>query len=287
LPKGASTDGVLLTRRDDDSMTFIQASGISMVYDAASGGTIDALSGVDIGIERGEFVSLIGPSGCGKSTLLHILGGMKRPTSGHVTIDGELFDRPRPDKAGFVFQDYTLFPWKNVLENTEVGLQFRGVDRATRREIARKHLKMVGLAGFASSYPSELSGGMQQRVAIARAMTLSPEVLLMDEPFGALDEQTRMALGEELAGILEEANTTTVFVTHSLSEAVYLADRVIVMSARPGKIKSTLQVDEAHPRESGFMTSVRFNDLRNELFALLHDEFVRAMQLELQQGSDG
>lgn len=268
-------------------MAFIQASGISMVYDAASGGTIDALSPVDISIERGEFVSVIGPSGCGKSTLLHILGGMKRPTSGHVTIDGELLDRPHPDKAGFVFQDYTLFPWKNVLENTEVGLQFRGVDRDTRREIAAKHLKMVGLAGFASSYPSELSGGMQQRVAIARAMTLSPEVLLMDEPFGALDEQTRMALGEELAGILEEANTTTVFVTHSLSEAVYLADRVIVMSARPGKIKSTLHVDEAHPRDSGFMTSVRFNDLRNELFALLHDEFVRAMQLEFEQGNDG
>lgn len=268
-------------------MSFIRASDISMVYESASGGSIHALSGIDLDIERGEFVSLIGPSGCGKSTLLHILGGMKRPTRGQVTIDGEVLDRPRPDKAGFVFQDYTLFPWKNVLENTEVGLQFRGVGRDERREIARRHLTMVGLAAFAESYPSELSGGMQQRVAIARAMTLSPEVLLMDEPFGALDEQTRMALGEELAGILEEANTTTVFVTHSLSEAVYLADRVIVMSARPGRIKTTLEVEEPHPRDARFMTSARFNDLRNELFALLHDEFVRAMQLEMQPGDDG
>jgi len=258
-----------------------------MVYESASGGSIHALDDIDLEIEQGEFVSLIGPSGCGKSTLLHILGGMKRPTSGQVTIDGEVLDRPQPAKAGFVFQDYTLFPWKNVLENTEIGLQFRGVGRDERREIARDYLNMVGLAGFAESYPSELSGGMQQRVAIARAMTLSPEVLLMDEPFGALDEQTRTALGEELAGILEEANTTTVFVTHSLSEAVYLADRVVVMSALPGRVKSTLHVDEPHPRDASFMTSPGFTDLRNELFSLLHDEFVRAMKREMRQSDDG
>lgn len=262
-------------------MSFIQGQDLSKIYRSASGGSIQALESITLTIDRGEFVSLIGPSGCGKSTLLHIIGGLKQPTSGKVTIDGTVIDRPRPEKAAFVFQDYTLFPWKTVLENAEIGLQFRGVNKEQRREIARKNLELVGLRAFLGSYPSELSGGMQQRVAIARALSMEPEVLLMDEPFGALDEQTRTVLGEELTSILAVASTTTVFVTHSLAEAVYLADRVVVMSARPGRIKASLIVDAPRPRDPDFMTSETFTDLRNELFSLLHEEFVEAVRLEM------
>ena len=264
-----------------ESPSLVQARGVRMVYASRNGRLVEALSSVDLDVRGSEFVSLIGPSGCGKSTLLHIIGGMKRPTAGSVTVSDRLVDGPMPDEISFVFQDYTLFPWRTVLANVEFALQLRGIGKRERRESARHFLDLVGLSAFAEAFPSQLSGGMQQRVAIARALTTEPELLLMDEPFGALDEQTRMVLGEELSRILANTGATIVFVTHSLSEAVYLSDRVVVMSSRPGRIKTVLDVPEERPRGSSFMTSDVFNKMRNELFELLHDEVRSAALREM------
>lgn len=254
-----------------------------MVYHGARGGAVEAIAKADLEAEKGEFLSLIGPSGCGKSTLLNIVGGMRAPTEGRVLVDGQEVTGPQPEKAAFVFQDYSLFPWRNVLANAEIGLQIRGVPKEQRRDAARRYLELVGLQAFADAYPAELSGGMQQRVALARALTLEPEILLMDEPFGALDEQTRMVLGDEISRIVGETKKTTLFVTHSLAEAVYLADRVVVMSSRPGRIKTVLTVGEERPRVPSFMTSDTFTSLRNQLFELLHDEFVMAAKAEMEE----
>ena len=264
--------------------TVMTATDVSMAYRTQRGNTVVALDQVSLDVRRGEFVSLIGPSGCGKSTLLYILGGLRKQTSGEVSLDGQRVTGPTPRKIGFVFQDYTLFPWRTIIDNVEVGLEFRGVGKAERREVARRNLDLVGLGAFENAYPSELSGGMQQRVAIARALSMDPEILLMDEPFGALDEQTRTVLGEELARILEKSGKTIVFVTHSLSEAVFLSDRVVVMSARPGRIKEIIPVDEPRPRDPAYATSTAFGDLRNRLFDLLHEE-VRAATLAEMSGA--
>jgi NitT/TauT family transport system ATP-binding protein len=256
----------------------LAATNVSMSYQSQRGQIVTALDSVSLDVRQGEFVSLIGPSGCGKSTLLYILGGLRKQTSGEVALNGQRVTGPAPTKVGFVFQDYTLFPWRTIITNIEVGLEFRGVGKKERRERAAANLALVGLSAFANAYPGELSGGMQQRVAIARALAMDPEILLMDEPFGALDEQTRTVLGEELARILEQTGKTIVFVTHSLAEAVFLSDRVVVMSARPGRIKEICSVDEPRPRKPGFATSAGFNETRNGLFELLHDE-VRAATL--------
>lgn len=266
---------------------LVEARNVRMVYASRNGQQVEAVSSVDLDVRRGEFVGLIGPSGCGKSTLLHIVGGMKRPTDGTITVAGREVNGPMPDEISFVFQDYTLFPWRTVLANVEFALQLRGVGARQRRDVARHYLSLVGLSSFADAYPSQLSGGMQQRVAIARALTTEPELLLMDEPFGALDEQTRMVLGEELSRILESTGVTILFVTHSLSEAVYLSDRVVVMSSRPGRIKTVLDVPEDRPRDSSFMTSDVFNKQRNELFDLLHDEVRFAALHEMEEEPAG
>ncbi|MPZ63518.1 MAG: ATP-binding cassette domain-containing protein [Propionibacteriales bacterium] len=254
---------------------ILTASGVSVSFQTAAGARIDAVDAVDLGIHEGEFVSIIGPSGCGKSTLLRAFGGLTRLSSGTVTLDGERVVRPQPDKIAFVFQDYTLFPWRTVLANTVMGLQFRGVGRREREETARHFLQLVGLDWCAGSFPAELSGGMQQRVAIARALTMNPSVLLMDEPFGALDEQTRTLLGSELARIVEETGKTVVFVTHSLAEAVFLSDRVLVMSARPGQIKDVVEVPAQRPRDESFLTSEVFDRLRRRIFSSLIEEVHR------------
>jgi NitT/TauT family transport system ATP-binding protein len=264
----------------------LRAVDVSMTYQTQRGGQVTALQATTLGVHRGEFLSLIGPSGCGKSTLLYMFGGLRKPTSGHIELDGERITGPMPTKIGFVFQDYTLFPWRTILANVEVGLEFRGVDRRTRREIARRNLDLVGLGQFAESYPGELSGGMQQRVAIARSLAMNPDVLLMDEPFGALDEQTRTVLGEELAKILEKTGKTIVFVTHSLGEAVFLSDRVAVMSARPGRIKEIVPVSEPRPRGAGFATAPGFTATRNHLFEMLHEEVRAATLAEIERPTD-
>ena len=238
---------------------------------------VRALLDTSLDVKRGELLCLIGPSGCGKSTLLNMMGGLLTPTSGGVEVAGKPVRGPLPNDIAFVFQENALFPWNTVRENILLGMLFQGVPKAEREERARSALAAVGLAEFAEHYPAQLSGGMRQRAALARALSLETGILLMDEPFGALDEQTRMVLGEDLSVLLSRARKTIVFVTHSLGEAVFLADRVAVFSARPGTIKQVIAVDEPHPRKPAFMTSDRFTALRNQLYALLHDEIRKAM----------
>ena len=240
---------------------------------------IVALEGASLDVARGELVSLIGPSGCGKSTLLGLMGGLATPTGGQILIDGEPVSGPSPQKIAFVFQEGALFPWRTVLENIKLGMAFQGVPKAERDRRARESLEAVGLTEFADYYPDHLSGGMKQRAQLARALGLKTEILLMDEPFAAVDEQTRMVLGEDLSVLLARTGKTIVLVTHSLVEAVFLADRVAVFSARPGRIKRIISVDEGHPRTRSFMTSEKLGRLRNELYELLHDEIRKTIGL--------
>src|SRR6266851_4401280 len=233
---------------------------------------VQALRDTSLDIVRGELICLIGPSGCGKSTLLNIMGGLIAPTAGDVEVLGKRVAGPMPHEIAFVFQENALFPWNTVLENVVLGMVFQGVPRAERETRARRSLEAVGLKDFTQHYPGQLSGGMRQRAALARALSLETGILLMDEPFGALDEQTRMILGEDLSVLLSRADKTIVFVTHSLGEATFLADRVAVFSARPGTIKEIIKIDEPHPRKPDFVTSAKFTAIRNELYALLHDE---------------
>jgi NitT/TauT family transport system ATP-binding protein len=233
---------------------------------------VKALLDTSLDIARGELLCLIGPSGCGKSTLLNVVGGLMTPSVGAVEVGGKPVRGPRPREIAFVFQEHALFPWNTVLENIRLGMLFQRVPKKEHESRARQSLAAVGLADFAHHYPGQLSGGMRQRAALARALSLETDILLMDEPFGALDEQTRMILGEDLSVLLARTEKTIVFVTHSLGEAVFLADRVAVFSARPGTIKKIIRVDEPHPRRPEFVTSEKFTALRNELYALLHDE---------------
>ena len=233
---------------------------------------VRALAHTSLDIARGELLCLIGPSGCGKSTLLNVVGGLMTPSSGTVEVAGKPVRGPMPRDIAFIFQENALFPWNTVIENVRLGMLFQGVPKAAHETRAKKSLEAVGLAEFANHYPAQLSGGMRQRAALARALSLQTDILLMDEPFGALDEQTRMILGEDLSVLLSRTEKTIVFVTHSLGEAVFLADRVAVFSARPGTIKKIIKVDEPHPRNPEFVTSEKFTALRNELYALLHDE---------------
>ena len=233
---------------------------------------VRALLDTSLDIARGELLCLIGPSGCGKSTLLNIIGGLLAPVSGTVEVGDLTVRAPMPKQIAFVFQENALFPWSSVIDNVKLGMLFQGVPRAEHEERARSALEAVGLADFANHFPGQLSGGMRQRAALARALSLDTGILLMDEPFGALDEQTRMILGEDLSVLLARTGKTIVFVTHSLGEAVFLADRVAVFSARPGTIKKIIEVKEPHPRKPDFLTSDNFTRIRNELYGLLHDE---------------
>jgi len=238
---------------------------------------VRALADTSLDVARGELMCLIGPSGCGKSTLLNVIGGLMAPSSGGVEVLGKAVAGPLPHDIAFVFQESALFPWNTVIENIELGMTFQGVAKAARAERAGRALEAVGLGEFAQHYPAQLSGGMRQRAALARALSLETPILLMDEPFGALDEQTRMILGEDLSVLLARSGRTIVFVTHSLGEAVFLADRVAVFSARPGTVKQVIAVDEPHPRKPEFVTSTKFTALRNQLYGLLHDEIRKAV----------
>jgi NitT/TauT family transport system ATP-binding protein len=231
-----------------------------------------ALRHTSLDVARGELLCLIGPSGCGKSTLLNIVGGLMRPSSGTIEVAGKPVNGPLPRDVAFVFQENALFPWNTVYENVDLGMIFQGVPRTERDARARRSIEAVGLKDFAQHYPAQLSGGMRQRAALARALSLETAIMLMDEPFGALDEQTRMILGEDLSVLLARTDKTIVFVTHSLGEATFLADRVAVFSARPGSIKQIIAVDEPHPRKPDFVTSQKFTAIRNTLYELLHDE---------------
>src|SRR5436190_20363642 len=239
---------------------------------------VRAMLETSLDIQRGELMCLIGPSGCGKSTLLNIIGGLLTPTSGQVLVGDTEVRGPLPQEIAYVFQENALFPWSTVIENVNLGLMFQGVPKAEREPRARKSLAAVGLSEFTNHYPGQLSGGMRQRAALARALSLETGIILMDEPFGALDEQTRMVLGEDLSVLLSRTGKTIVFVTHSLGEAVFLADRVAVFSARPGRIKEIIEVDEPHPRKPSFVTTEKFSRLRNALYELLHEEIRKAVE---------
>jgi NitT/TauT family transport system ATP-binding protein len=230
---------------------------------------VDALARLSFSVEEGQFATLVGPSGCGKSTLLQILAGLIEPTNGEVRIDGRRISSPIPDKIGMVFQDPTLLPWKTALANVEFPLELRGVDRATRRARSLALLELVGLSEFADHYPHELSGGMRQRVAIARGLIQDPRLILMDEPFAALDEQTRTRMGHDLLDIWERTRKTVFFITHSLTEAIYLSDVVLVMSPRPGRILDTITIELPRPREVDIIGSETFGRIRNRIWHMI------------------
>jgi NitT/TauT family transport system ATP-binding protein len=257
----------------------ISIRNVSRRYgDAGSSQSVLALDNVSLDIGRGEFVCLLGPSGCGKSTLLNIVGGLVAPSAGDVTVDGRpVRGEPLPRQVAFVFQESTLFPWYTILENFRIALKAQNIAKSEWDSRALEALEAVGMAGFARHYPTQLSVGMRQRVNMARGICVGTDILLMDEPFAALDEQTRMVLGEDLSILLAKTGKTIVFVTHSLAEAVFLSDRIAVMTARPGKIKTVVEVNAAHPRSPDFMLEPRFNTLRNELYALLRDEIRRTV----------
>ncbi len=243
--------------------------------DRKTGATVEALRAVDIAVHTREFVCLLGPSGCGKSTLLYILGGFIPPTAGEVLIDGRPVGPPGPDR-GIIFQEYALFPWLTVLENVLYGMRGEA-SRAARETRARALIATMRLTGFEHHYPRDLSGGMKQRVAIARTLAHDPDILLADEPFGALDTQTRSLMQEELLRLWEADRKTIVFVTHSVDEAVYLADRVIVLTARPGSVKAEIPVPLARPRDyDALVQEPEALKLRAELWRLVKEEVLRA-----------
>jgi len=232
-------------------------------------GTVEAVQEASFAVGSGRFVGLVGPSGCGKSSLLLMMAGLQQPSAGRITVDGRPLTAPRPEEVGVVFQESSLLPWKTAVDNVAFPLALRGVAKAERLRQARAMLDLVGLSGFEDRHPHELSGGMKQRVAIARGFCQDPRILLMDEPFAALDEQTRMTLGDELLRIWDGHKKTVVFVTHSLTEAVYLCDEVLVMSARPGRILERIEIDLPRPRTYEMMATETFGRLRDRIWQLI------------------
>jgi len=249
-------------------MPIIEVSKLAKDFNAGRA-VLRALADVSFSVEEGRFVTLVGPSGCGKSTLLQILAGLIGATSGQVLIEGKRISAPMPDKIGMVFQDPTLLPWKTALANVEFPLDLRGVDRTLRRSRCSALLELVGLSEFADHYPHELSGGMRQRVAIARGLAQDPRLILMDEPFAALDEQTRTRMGHDLLDIWQKTGKTVFFITHSLTEAIYLSDVVLVMSPRPGRIIERIAIDFPRPRELDIIGSEAFGRIRNRIWHLI------------------
>jgi NitT/TauT family transport system ATP-binding protein len=246
-------------------MTAIEVSRLSHVY-AGSEGSVPALQDISISVEAGKFVVIVGPSGCGKTSLLMMLAGLRHQSEGTILCDGRPIAQPDPSRVGVVFQEASLFPWLTALDNTEFPLALRGGQREERRRRAEQMLRLVGLEGFGARYPHELSGGMKQRVSIARGLVQDPPVLLMDEPFAALDEQTRMTMGHELLRIWSQTAKTVVFITHSLTEAVYLADEVLVMSPRPGRIIDRVPITLPRPRTYEMMATDTFGQLRERIW---------------------
>lgn len=241
---------------------------------------LSALRDINLDVKQGEFMVIVGPSGCGKSTLLDLLAGLTKPNGGQILLDGKPIAGPNLDR-GIVFQQYALFPWKTALANVEFGLETKGVARKERKRIASEYIRLVGLAGFEHRYPHELSGGMKQRIAIARSLAYDPEVLLMDEPFAALDAQTRETLQSELLRIWEATKKTIIFITHGIEEAVYLGQRVAVMTSRPGRIKEVIEVPFAsRTSEEDLRSNPEFVRIRHQIWDLLKDEVQRAQEQE-------
>jgi NitT/TauT family transport system ATP-binding protein len=248
-------------------MASIEAQHLNKTY-ASRDGEVVALADVSLKVTDSEFVSILGPSGCGKSTLLRILDGLAHADSGKVLMDGKPVERPTQER-GFVFQSFNLFPWRTVRGNIEFGMEIKRVPKSERRTVAQRLIELVGLEGFDGKYPHELSGGMQQRVGIARALAIDPAVLLMDEPFGALDAQTREDMQDELLRIWAQSKKTVLFVTHSIEEAIYLSDRVLIMTPRPGRILADLSIPFSRPRSESHRTLPEFSALRHDIHSRL------------------
>ena len=255
---------------------ILHIQDVSKTYDADSANPLKALDGVDLTVGDGEFVSVIGPSGCGKSTLFNIVGGLIRDFDGTVLIDGRPVDGAHKD-VGVVFQEESTFPWRSTLENVAFPLEIEGVARAEREDRARHFIRLVGLEGFENHYPAQLSGGMKQRTAVARTLAYEPRIMLLDEPFGALDEQTRMLLGDKMLEIWAELHQTMLLITHNITEAVQLSDRVVVMSFRPGIIKEIISIDLPRPRTSEVISTPEFGTYVGRLWTLLRTEASRGM----------
>ena len=258
----------------------LAVQGVTKSFETA-GGPVLAVDGVSFELAAGEFVSVIGPSGCGKSTLFAIIGGLTRATAGTVAVEGEPIDGPHP-AIGIVFQEESTFPWRNVVDNVAFPLELAGLARSERHARAERFIDMVGLGGFERRMPSELSGGMRQRVSIARTLAVEPRLLLMDEPFAALDEQTRLLLGDKVLEIQQRLAQTTLLITHSITEAVQLSDRILVMSFRPGRVKRVVEVDLPRPRSPEVLTSPRFGAVVADIWADLREEATRGL-LEAEQ----
>ncbi|MCP1648378.1 MULTISPECIES: ABC transporter ATP-binding protein [Pseudomonas aeruginosa group] len=253
----------------------LRVENVSLRYRTPEGGTFSALESVSFEVPDQQFAVIVGPSGCGKSSLLYLTAGLAEPTEGDIYVGGQLVDGPGADR-GMVFQSYTLFPWLTVRQNVEFGLKRRGMPAAERREIVDYYLDEVGLRRFENNYPKQLSGGMMQRVAIARALANDPQILLMDEPFGALDSQTRMQMQQLLLRVWDHSKKTVVFVTHDIDEAILLGDRVYVMGARPGRIKRILDVPIERPRSLDMVMDRQFIEMKREILGLLHDDLEEA-----------
>jgi len=257
----------------------VTVKDFGLSYDTLEG-AVEAVRDASIHVDPGEFVSIIGPSGCGKSTLLNAVAGFLKPTRGEVAVDGDPVARPSADR-GMVFQQYSLFPWKTVRENVEFGLKMRGMERSRRERAARTLLGIAGLEAFEKHYPDRLSGGMKQRVGIVRALATGPKVLLLDEPFGALDAQTRVIMQQILTNMWQRLKISVLFVTHDIDEAIFLSDRVYCMTARPGSIKAEIPIPLERPRQQSMMMSSEFLGLRRGLMSLIREESLKAMGGEI------
>jgi NitT/TauT family transport system ATP-binding protein len=253
----------------DHAANVVSFVNVRKTYEADTG-VVEAIRDVSGSIRSGRFVSIVGPSGCGKTTLLNIVGGLDQASDGAVTIDGTPIKGPRRD-IGMVFQEDSTLHWRSVLDNVAFGLEVAGVGKEERIERARKMIQTVGLGGFEQHRPPQLSGGMKQRVSIARALVMRPRILLMDEPFGALDQQTRTFVGHELVRIWEESQTNVLFVTHDIAEAVYLSDEVWVLSHRPSVVREVVEIDLGRPRPAGTARSARFHEYTDHLWSLISD----------------
>ena len=254
---------------------LIEVQDFCLRYETMEG-AVEAVSDTSLTVRPGEFVSIVGPSGCGKSTLLNALAGFLTPSGGSVTVDGESISGPSADR-GMIFQQYSLFPWKTVRQNVEFGLKMSGVSRGERERRARTLLGLAGLTPFENHYPDRLSGGMKQRVGIVRALATGPRILLLDEPFGALDAQTRLIMQQILTNMWQQLKISVLFVTHDIDEAIFLSDRIYLMTARPGSIKAEIVVPLPRPREPAMTLSSEFLGLRRGLMSLIREESIRAM----------
>jgi NitT/TauT family transport system ATP-binding protein len=280
MSEAAASDGVGRLARVGASATagspapLIEVAGITHEYRPARGRSVVALQDVSLAVGAQEFVALLGPSGCGKSTLLYLIGGFLPIGAGAIAVAGKPITGPGPDR-GIVFQHFALFPWKTVMGNVLYGLERQGLPRDERQSRAKTFIEMVGLDGFEDSYPAQLSGGMKQRAAIARTLAFDPDILLMDEPFGALDAQTRSLMQAELLAIWEKTRKTVIFVTHDVQEAVYLSQRVVVMSARPGTIKAVVATDDFDKDDPALLRAPHFTAKVDEIWQLVHDEALK------------